>query len=146
MSKNKPTLKDKEISTGNEIRLIDETDHLAIDPAVLADINSKNLAYRWINAVKFKNMHGFDARRWTPYRNTELSGSNSAFGYADAEGYIRRGDMLLAVQPMEINNARKAKIQSRNSSMTSMQQKAAAAELRQTLGSNIKVHEGYDEN
>jgi hypothetical protein len=146
MNKGKPTLKDKEQVTGYEMQLVDETDHLAIDPVVLEDIKSKNLAYRWINAVKFKDMHGFDSRRWMPYKAEIGSNKNNAYGYADSEGYIRRGDMLLAVQPMHINEARKTKIANRNKTLSSMQSKQAAQELRNALGSSGKVIEGYDEN
>jgi hypothetical protein len=132
----------------------DFNDQLAIDPALKKEIETKGLVCRWINGIKYKANFGYDARRWQPYKR-ELSGKTGAaennFGYADPEGFVRRGDMILAVRPAAIHNAYKERIASKNKVLSASQQKEAADQLRQHardhgMGGALKVHEGYDEN
>jgi hypothetical protein len=70
--------------------------------------------------------------------------------FSDPEGFIRRGDLILAVQSKAVNSARKAQVANRNKSQSLAQRnKAQAEELRRQLRNNdIKadISEGYDDN
>lgn len=149
-AKSKPTLKDKEAASELPVTLdVNGDDAFSIDPALRAELESKGLAHRWINARKFKDNYGYDARRWVPYkRESKMPGGYESFGYADPEGFIRRGDLILAAQPIAIAEARKAKIAARTAALAG-HNKQAAADLKKTMkeaGLNAKVHEGFDEN
>lgn len=143
----RPSIKQKQQAQQAANRPVDETDMLAVDPRILADIESKGMTCRWINAVKLKANYGFDARQWVPYKS-EVKLSDS-FGFTDSEGYVRRGDLVLAVQSKEIAARRKAKIEDRNRRMQNAQGRQAADQLRKSFsdaGIDAKIHEGYDEN
>jgi len=141
------TKQNKEKLSTEELTQFDLEDQLAIDPDILAEIKGKNLAFRWINGVKFRENYGFDARRWIPYKSE--TAANSAFGFKDSEGYIRRGDLILATRPMSVNNAHKAKIQRKNETLAASQNNQAAEELRERMrdaGVKAKIYQGFEEN
>lgn len=150
MSKNRPSLKEKQASTeaGLEGLSFDFNNFFAIDPELKKEIEGKGMAYRWVNAIKLKANYGFDARQWAPYkREGQVSGMST---FSDPEGFIRRGDLILAVQPKAVAAARKAQVASRNKSQSLAERnKAQAEELRRQLRSNdIKadISEGYEDN
>lgn len=148
MSKNtRPTLQDKEIASSGGIVQFDETDAFAIDPSLQRELKEKNLAYRWINARRWKDNYGYDARMWAPYkRDSNMSPGFEAFGMVDSEGYTRRGDMILAAQSMEIAGRRKEKIANKNKNLVNDHRKSAVDQLRKELKGAGKVYEGYEEN
>jgi hypothetical protein len=147
----KPTLKDKEaVSTTPLYDPAMSLDPFAVHPALLEDIKQKNLAHRWINAKKFKDNYGYDSRQWTPYKpDVKITSSMEYFGYADPEGFIRRGDSLLAVQPMAIKERRSAQISQKTQHSAKAHRQASKAQLESALkstgDSKAKVHEGYDD-
>jgi hypothetical protein len=152
MSKNKPSLKEKEELTGKtmaqqEMQTFD--DHLYINPAIIAEIKAKGLVHRWINAHKLQQMHGFDSRAWTPYKLENPNNNNNIFG-KDAEGYLRRGDLILAVQTQQIFDQRKARVDMRRQALNNaVHNKEAAQQLKKSMrdaGIKSKVYEGFDEN
>lgn len=129
---------------------VDFNDRLAIDPALKSELESKNLVWRWTNFKKLKDNHGFDPRMWAPYKRESkpTGGMFEAYGYTDPEGYIRRGDLVLAVQTQEIYNRRKADTDRRRAALNN-NQKVAAKQLNETFaeaGVKAKVYSGYDEN
>ena len=149
-SKGKLSLKDKELASEMPINpAFDDSDAFAIDPVLKAELDGKGLAHRWINAKTYKDNYGYDRRRWVPYkRESKAPSGYESYGYADPEGFIRRGDLILAAQPQAFADNRKAKIIARTASQAN-QNKQAAAELAETLknsGHRAKVYEGYDEN
>lgn len=130
----------------------DDSDNLAIDPALKREIDGKGLVHRWINSNTLKSNYGFDPRRWSPYkREGKASSGSESFGYTDTEGFIRRGDLILAVQSKEIATVRKNKVENRTKQLqTAVNGQAASAELRRTFREagvqGAKVFDGYDEN
>jgi len=150
MSKNRPSVKEKQAGTEAGINdfNFDFNDFFAVDPALKQEIASKGLVCRWINAVKLKANYGYDSRQWTPYKRESQPSVTSTF--SDPEGFIRRGDLILAVQPKQLATARKAQVDARNLAQSSAkQQKAHADELKRQMRENgIKadISEGYDEN
>lgn len=136
------TLQDKEESNNGfsmaDYANFDMQDNTAIDPKLKAEIEGKNLKYRWINASKFKEAYGFDKRMWRPYKVDEKSSmSSSTYGTSDSEGYVRRGDLILAVRPVEIHQKAEDLIKQRNlANKAAMGSKAAAKALRASFKSN----------
>lgn len=150
MSKSRPSLKEKQASTEASLEGLnfDFNNFFAIDPALKSEIEGKGMAYRWVNAIKLKANYGYDSRQWAPYKRDSQAPGMSTF--SDPEGFIRRGDLILAVQPKAVNSARKAQVASRNKSQSlADRNKIQAEELRRQLRSNdIKadISEGYDDN
>jgi hypothetical protein len=145
MSKNRPTIQDKQKSTEESADSFDFTDQLAISPAILAEIKEKGLKHRWINAHKLQANYGFDSRQWQPYRVENIQ--KSAFGSTDAEGYIRRGDLVLAVQSEAIAKRRYAIVERKNA-INKNHLKNTAEQFREEFkkaGIKTKVEEGYGE-
>jgi hypothetical protein len=67
---------------------------------------------------------------------------------SDAAGLIRRGDLILAVRPIEHNKAHNDAIRAKNKRLAG-HNKAKAQELRdfaREAGVNSKVLEGYEDN
>jgi hypothetical protein len=125
----------------------DFQDKLAVDPSLIKELKNKNLKYRWINAHQLTANYGFDSRMWRPYK-AEKSMKSSVYGQSDSEGYIRRGDLILAVQPNEIFNKRKQIIDQRNlANKAAMGSKEAAKSLRASFKANNikgKIEEDSD--
>ena len=148
MSKKPSTVQEKEISTQNtmEDANFDFTDQLAVPPAILQEIKDKNLAHRWVNAAKLAANYGFDSRQWTPYKPEKTPGG--MFSGVDSEGYIRRGDLILAVQSQQLNAKRRAIIDAKNA-RNKGHNKQAAEMLKEAFkksGVKAKISEGFDEN
>jgi hypothetical protein len=131
---------------------IDFNDQLTIDPELIKEMEAQKLAYRWINGSKFKENYGFDKRRWQPYKRPKSEGlENKSFGYADSEGFIRRGDLILAVRPIAIHEQYKRNLAERNQRLAGNQQKRVTEELKQVLrdggmAGKSEVYDGYEEN
>lgn len=150
-SKGKLTLKDKEeMVTSATMTEYEASDSFAIDPNLIKELKDKNLAYKWINAIKHKASYGFDRRGWQPYkRESKPIGATEAYGYADPEGFVRRSDMILAVRPQALHDRKMAEIRAKSQGNAKDFQKQSASQLKNALkdgGINAKVHEGYDEN
>lgn len=146
MSKTRPTLKDKEASTQESLNLNDYSDMTALDPALKSEIEGKGLVYRWINAHKLQSNFGFDPRQWAPYKRE--GAQKTAFSQTDSEGYVRRGDLILAVQSAETFNRRRSIVKRKNE-LNKNHLKSQAADLRKGFsdaGLRARVTEGYEEN
>lgn len=150
MSKNRPSLKEKQAGTEASINEIsyDFNDFFAVDTALKAELQAKGLVWRWINAIKLKANYGYDSRQWAPYqRKSQAPGMTS---FSDAEGFVRRGDLILAVQPKAVDSARKKQLAARNAAQnTDKHSKQAAEELRRHMrDSKIQadVTEGYEDS
>jgi hypothetical protein len=151
MTKNKPSLQEKEQNshmTIEETSSVDFSDALAIDPELKREIASQGLVCRWINGAKHAANYGFDARMWTPYKR-KSEGKSSAYGYTDSEGFVRRGDLILAVQSTAVFNKRKEIVERRNlANKAAIGSKEAARAIRQKLkesglsSKQVKVLEG----
>ena len=68
-----------------------------------AEVNK--LAYRWLNMRKVKNSGGVAGDYWVPLKltDTECDTMNIEGIVRDAEGYIRRGDLVLGSRKMVIH-------------------------------------------
>lgn len=108
----KPTIKKTEPKIGDLGDLYQSA--FEIPDEVMNEIKKEGLAYRWINATEFKKSFGFHKNRWMPFKSKHMASlSGSLFG-GDPEGYVRRGDLILAVKPKELQDRHRAHIQAKN--------------------------------
>lgn len=87
-------------------------DDLDIDVALEKELAELDLVYRFINFKTFKK-YGFHKQHWKPYRRASRPDNNVAFNI-DPDGYMVRGDLVLAVKPKEWNLARKKELAEKN--------------------------------
>lgn len=123
------------------------TNPLALDPELKQELESKGLVARFISVAKFRENGGNHERGWVPYKRATMKAPQDDIFGSNPDGYIRRGDSVLAVRPKELNEKHK----------TYLRQKAAersnpvasrAAEIRkmaQAAGVEMDVREGDDE-
>jgi hypothetical protein len=111
-----------------------------------AELDKKGLVARWINATEMQRQYGFNKSGWRPYKpDMKLSITNGMLG--DAEGYIRRGDLVLATKTKDEHTLHKKKLEFK-ASIYKGYNKQKAEELRSFMrgaGVKTKVVEGYDE-
>jgi len=116
-----------------------------VDAQLKAKITSEGFVCRWINRSTYIANRG-DHRGWRPYQmpKSELQSKGALdFQYGvDADGYIMRGDLILAVRPAEVHQKNKQRIELRKRAQQGHQAKAAQ-ELREKTG--MKVLEGYED-
>jgi len=94
---------------------------LTLDPEIVEVLKKNNLHCRFVNYKKLAANDGIDEHYFTPLRRSQLK----EMGYAkmdthsflqgnDVEGYFRRGDLILCVRPVEINEKHKAYLKQEN--------------------------------
>lgn len=118
---------------------------LEIDNSLKKELTDKGLAYRWINAKQFQQSFGFHRSGWAPYKRTAGAKQDSLFG-GDPEGYVRRGDLVLAVKTIEEQAKHKAGLAYKTSLYSGLNRKQAQqlAEAARQAGFKTKVSEGYE--
>jgi len=76
------------------------------------ELSEQGLEYRWINAPRLRGQQGFNKNYWKPYKvNYDKIGIDNFFRSPD--GYLVRGDVILAVRPKDIGDAHKARLKSK---------------------------------
>lgn len=129
----------------------DFDDQLAIEPSLKKEILAKGLVFRWINGAKHKANYGYDSRRWTPYKREKTEGlENNSYGFTDSEGFIRRGDLILAVRKKEIHDLSRERIRSKTRNLAGEAKKAVVEQIkagRKEVGmdDDFTIHEGYED-
>jgi len=126
-----------------------ELNLLTVDPALAKEIKDKGLVYRFINAPQLQQNYGYHRSGWTPYKReaTEKKGSlDFQFG-TDPEGYVRRGDLVLAVKTVRANEQRKAKIAASTARYDQFNKQAAnqLKDFSKENGLDMRVEEGYED-
>jgi hypothetical protein len=115
---------------------------LSLKSAIKDYLNEKGLDWRFINAGQFRSQGNTHQSHWTPikFENVEF-GQNS-------EGYIHRGDLILAGRPKRMGVAHRKFLAQRNALQSSVN-RSQAQQLRQSMrsaGVSGKVSEGYEDN
>lgn len=119
---------------------------LELPPGIQEEIESKGLVARWINLTEYKRQYGFHRSGWAPYKpETALPATNSLAG--DAEGYIKRGDLILAVKTNEQQNLHKRRLKHKADLYKGYNAEKAKEirDLMRNVGIKTKVVEGYEE-
>lgn len=141
----KKTITKKAVDLSNEDK---EPSFFDIPKAIKAELEAKGLVGRWINAKKYQDNYGFHKSGWKAHKtspNARLAGSLDFGDGIDAEGFIRRGDLVLATKSAEQQARHKATIDKKTAALSNFT-KSAAEEVRKTLGDKGTVIEGYEEN
>lgn len=118
---------------------------LQISADLEAELKSKNLAWRFINYNEYRKNNGHRSH-WVPYKTTSTSSPEAILG-VEADGYIKRGDCILAARPMETHMKHKEFLKKRTD-LQSNYQKQKAQELRkdaQEAGIKSTIIEGYED-
>ncbi len=118
------------------------TNRLQIPDEVKQRMAQEGVDGRFINALQFRENGNVHRSHWTPY---VLKDSQ----FANAEGLICRGDLILASRPKSVSLEHRKFLNKRNNLQKS-HNKTAAEDLRKTirdagLGESSRVLEGYDE-
>lgn len=111
---------------------------LSLDRAIIEAIEAKGLAYRFINSPQTMAMGGYHRWGWRPITLKELKGdqganlnSNSLYFGNDPDGYVRRGDCVLAVRPKEVHEKHQQHLRTKAAEQTlSASDRASAEQLR----------------
>ena len=120
-------------------------------PDLKKELTEKGLEWRFINAVRFKEM-GFHRSHWMPYKRDQgkagssLTTAEQIFG-ADPEGFVRRGSDILAVKPRAAAQAHRDHLK-RLTRLQESSYKSKGAQIKDAFkeaGIKGKVLEGYDE-
>ena len=119
---------------------------LHVPKAIKDECSAKGLDIRWINLNEYVRRGYIHKHHWQAYKPDTKTG-DLKYG-TDVNGFIRRGDAVLAVRRKEVSTQYKAHVEQRQK-MYNNYEKAAAEGLRQQLrqaGINTKVSEGYEGN
>lgn len=115
---------------------------LTLDDSIKKILDTAGLGYKFISDVNYRRNYGFNKENWKPHQfDKNVKGT-------DHEGFLRRGDLILASQPASDVAAKKARLR-RKTDAYKHYNKEKANELRQLArdsGLDMKVHEGYEEN
>ena len=128
-----------------------------IDPYALSDdlkkeLDDKGFVGRFVNIEFMKRNGGYHPRGWRPYKRETLEDSEytSLFG-RDQDGYVRRGESILAVKTKEEVErhkaylAHQAQLCSHKNYMKKSKQEMKDRIRSQGLQDHVKVLDGYEE-
>ncbi len=122
---------------------------LHVDKEIKKTITEKGFACRWINATQYRNNGNFHHAGWRPYKHEVSSEQRGSLDFqygVSAEGYLIRGDNLLAIKPLE-HQKRWADRVRRQAKINAGQGEEKVQEFREKareLGAKALV--GYEEN
>ena len=133
----------QEFDAGSDLNL------LKVDPGLGREIHDKNLEYRFIAWYRFVSAGHFHRNGWKPYirdKTKNQGGLNTKFG-VDADGFTKRGDLVLAVKPKVFVELQRERIKAKNRALNPKKHKEnQAAELkefgRKAGYSDLKVNTG----
>ncbi len=116
-----------------------------LSSAIKKELSAQGLVWRFIFVKKYIDNHGFHRSGWKPHQFAKPAEDRGKFDFGDgidSEGYLRRGDQILAVKTKEAQAIHRAKIQRRNDAHKQYN-KQAAQNLR--TSADVKVFEGYED-
>lgn len=125
-----------------------------IDAALKAEIEAKDLEYRFISSLEFSTSGNFHRNYWVPYRRTSTTSDavqkegdtiDLTFG-SSADGYVKRKGLVLAVRPKKLGDAHRADLAQKSdrlSGETDTQQEFKAAARK--LGKKVKIDTEFDD-
>lgn len=118
---------------------------LDVPQDIKSEIEDQGFVCRWINATEFQKQYGFHKSRWVPYKRKDKKANAGLLG-GDPEGFIRRGDLVLAVKPRQEQELHAARIQHKTK-INTMGAAKAAEELRNSArqhGVNARIDDKYE--
>ena len=123
---------------------------LQLDPELKKELEEQGLVPRWMSVKLLEQNGGFHKRGWRPYKR--ISKDNTPFSELfgkNADGYVRRNDMILGVKTKEEVEAHKRYLAQENDRVrTDRLVKSSRNEmqdyLRATGQENMRTVESYD--
>jgi hypothetical protein len=123
---------------------------LGIDAEVAKAIEASGQVYRFINVKRLQDMGGYHPQGWRPWKpspeqRAKMEGQSLLFG-SDPDGFVRRGDCVLAVRSKELNEKHKSYLR-QEVARTENVTKTAAQQMREFVRSNgldMRVQEGAE--
>lgn len=117
---------------------------LSLPESLKTVLNEAGLDWRFINAAQFRVEGNVHRSHWKPHKFdvTDLT---------SADGYVTRGDLILATRLKAVSAAHRKFLKERNN-LQKNQNKLDAQKMRQSLkdsgidSSAARVYEGYDDN
>lgn len=129
----------------------DDFNLLALDQELKDELAAKGFAYRFINAKQYVEKQGFHRSGWKVYKRDISNRSKGAFDFdlgTDPEGYVRRGDLILAVKPTEMQARHREKLAAKTARYSPERyNKEAAQQLRDRARESsvqMKVSDTYE--
>lgn len=120
---------------------------LEVPPKVREYADKENLSLRWINSVKFQGDGGYHKNYWVPF-NFQKAEIDLGLVLGAQDGFIRRGDTILAVRPKEISERHAKYLAGRNRLYKQAVEAKGQDSLKQTMrehGLRGRVLSGYDD-
>lgn len=122
---------------------------LSVDPAIAEAIGKKGMEYRWISMKKYGDMGNSHERAWRPVKRSECGtiDPTSLTNGSDPDGYIRRGDLVLAVRNKDLGDKHRAflKVQADRQKNVQRDHANELKEFVKKSGINATISEGYGE-
>lgn len=123
------------------------TDGTNIDPELARELVENGLVCRFINAKEYRRK-GFHPSKWVPYKRTSRPRNGALFN-VDPDGYTVNQDLILAVKPVDWNEAHRKYLQEKANRLVGAAQTEASDALRKSLaasGLKSKVVDGYEDD
>lgn len=123
---------------------------LAVPAGVQKELASKGLEGRWVSYKQMIDNRGYHEKGWVVYKQekSDTMDPGTFLGGADPDGYIRRGDAILAVRTVAKSDQHREWLKQRANRLKGHHQ-TAAEELRATArgaGLNSNVDDRFDED
>lgn len=130
-----------------------DSDYFAVPPKLKKAIKDSGFTCRLVNRKKYQEDGNFHRSGWKVYPVAKLLGDNSGsidfLSGTDPEGYFRKGDLVLAIKPIEHQERHQKKISEKNKAQLGYT-KQAAKELKEAARragyKDLEVMEGYESN
>jgi hypothetical protein len=140
-----PVSKKQETNADFEFAFGSSDAMMKIDPALAAQFKKDGLVYRWINKKQYEANGNVHRSHWKAYRRDSASSSSADFvNGSNPEGYIVRGDMLLAVRTEKMAKSHRSYLDKQNELKAGIQ-KRQAQELKELVGSRADVDDGSED-
>lgn len=125
-------------------------DLLKLDDELKAELATKGLEGRFVDAQKLYAFGGYHKNGWQAYKREKGANiGNTDFKLGtDPDGIVRRGTLILAVKPIELAVKHRSYLRAKSDRYSKVQQSRAEELRRSARASNteVEVLEGYEEN
>jgi len=123
------------------------SNRLGLDDALIEEIESQGLEYRWVDANKMYLNQGYHPNGWGAYKR-KVGTTDFKYGN-DPDGVIRRGSMILAVRSKDLCQEHRDYLQEKADTLVGRDRKAAmrrhARELQDMAGQGVKISVGDED-
>jgi hypothetical protein len=123
-------------------------DATSLSPELKKELEDQGLVPRWVSYKQMKAMDGYHAKGWRVYKrkNDDIIDNQEFRLGGSPDGYVRRGDMVLAVKTVEDWKRHKDYLAAKAERYSKSVRKQQVDDLRKLAKElNTTVVEGYDD-